>query len=34
MCVSPSGHLVPGTNSEFGGLTLGNSGTNIGKEWD
>ena len=29
-----SSHLVPGTNSEIEGLTLGNSGTNFGKQWD
>ena len=32
--VSPPGHLVPGTNSEIEGLTIGKSGTNICKEWD
>ena len=26
--VCPSGHLVPGTNSEIEGLTIGKSGTN------
>ena len=34
LSVSPSGHLVPGTNSEIEGLTLANSGTNNRKEWD
>ena len=29
VCVCPSGHLVPGTNSEIEGLTLANSGTNF-----
>ena len=40
VCVSDTGHLVPGTNSEIEGLTLtksgtiGKSGTNNRKEWD
>ena len=29
-CVSPTGHLVPGTNSENEELTLAKSGTNFG----
>ena len=34
VCPTPTGYLVPRTNSEIEGLTLANSGTNNSKKWD